>query len=135
MFGHLWYISEDLAALSFFDDTVLNDVKLKIVHAIKEWEGAAILRKRVDIKNSDHEKLFQKDISDFVTKKSLFLFRQYNLPYDFLDVSPESWTTNTAYNKCMKILEKLVVVNDIAERAVALAEYFNLLLTKDEDQR
>ena len=35
----------------------------------------------------------------------------------------------------MKILEKLTVVNDTAEREVALAEDFNLLLTKDEDQR
>ena len=135
LLGHLWYISEDLAALSFFDDTVLNDVKLKMVHAVKEREGAAIVRKRVHIKNDDRETLLQKDISDYVTKKSLFLFRQYNLPYDFLAVSPESWTTNTAYNKCMKILEKLTVVNDTAEREVALAEDFNLLLTKDEDQR
>ena len=57
LLGHLWYISEDLAALSFFDDTVLSDVKLKMVHAITEREGAAIVRKRVYIKNSDRETL------------------------------------------------------------------------------
>jgi len=29
--GHLWYLSEELIALAFFDDEVPNDVKRKIV--------------------------------------------------------------------------------------------------------
>ena len=29
--GHLWYLSEELVALAFFDDEVPNDVKQKIV--------------------------------------------------------------------------------------------------------
>lgn len=133
--GHLWYLSEDCAALSLFDDTVSSEIKVKIAHAIKERKGADLVLKRIKIVNADYDTWISKDVSDFVTRNSLFLFNQYNLPYDFLDVSPDSWQIHPSYIKCIKVFKDLKVCNDTAERAVALVEDYNLLLTKDEDQR
>lgn len=133
--GHLWYLSEDLSALSLFDDTVSLQTKEKIIHALKEREGTDIVPKRVSIKPSDLELWLEKDISDFVTKKSLFLFRQFDMPCDFMDVNPEFWNEDQSFNKCREVLYHLRVVNDVAERGVALIEEYNSLLTKDEEQR
>lgn len=133
--GHLWYLSEHLAALSFFDETVPYETKLKMAHSIKERAGTTIVVKRIQIEQTDYESLLRKDVSDFITTNSLFLFHQYDLPYDFLDICPKLWHNNKSFNECLKVFKSLKVVNDIAERKVALMEEFNLLLTKDEDQK
>lgn len=135
LLGHLWYISEDLVALSLFDDTVTSDIKLKMIRGIKEREGAQKVGKRIVIDKTDCKEILHKDVSDFITKNSMFLFTQYNLPYSFLDVSPDSWNTHESYIQCRNVFKNLKVVNDTAERAVALVQDFNLLLTKDEAQR
>lgn len=117
LLGHLWYLSEELAALAFFDEEVSIDTKLKMVHAIKEREGTEIPAKRVQIKKNDLKTLPQKDISDFITKQSMFLFNQYDLPYDFIDLSPEVWVTNHSFNTCKNVLTKLRVVRHCCERS------------------
>lgn len=133
--GHLWYLSEDLVALSFFDDAVPDYVKLKMVRAIKERTGTNNAPKRIQIKEKDHESLLGKDFGDFVTTKSMILFEQYDLPHDFLETSPDSWKTNEAYLQCLEVLTNVRVVNDLAERAVALIEEFNTVLTVNEEQK
>lgn len=133
--GHLWYLSEHLVGLSFFDKSVSHQTKLKMVKAIKEREGAKMVLKRIEIKQTEYQSLLEKDISDFVTTNSLFLFKQYQLPYGFLDISPELWEKDASFNECLKVFSDLKVVNDCVERGVALMQEFNLLLTKDEDQK
>ncbi|CAG5100671.1 Protein of unknown function [Cotesia congregata] len=72
---------------------------------------------------------------DFVTKNSLFIFEQFDLPYGFLNSEPNTWETNYEYQQCLKTFCNLKVVNDIAERGVALAEKFNQGLTNNEEER
>ncbi|CAH0555853.1 unnamed protein product [Brassicogethes aeneus] len=107
--AHLWYISEYLAPLAFFDDMVSNATKLKMIRAIKEREGTHPVPTRVIVKEADYLKVINKDISDFVTKNSLFLFEQYDLPYDFLEVSPGDRSSKIANPGFGDILNKVVV--------------------------
>lgn len=128
---HSWYMSEDLAGLAFFDSTISNNDKLKMVDAIKNRESFAKDRTHAAV---DLRDVTNKDISYFITKKSLFLFDQFKLSYDFLDENPEQWDNNASCLHALTIFKNLQVVNDIAERGVALIEEYNQCLIKDEDQ-
>ena len=48
----------------------------------------------------------------------------------FLQVDPSKWSENAEYVKAKDYVEKMNVVNDNAERAVALIQSFNTHLTK-----
>ena len=48
---------------------------------------------------------------------------------------PTHWEYEPSYNTAMRCIRSLDVVNDFAERGVALIQELNLALTKDEDQK
>ncbi|XP_057336568.1 uncharacterized protein LOC130675093 [Microplitis mediator] len=132
--GHLWYLSEELASLSFFDDSISLETKLKMVQAIKNKESLAD-NKRIKISEKDLDLICDREMSDFITKKSTTLFQQFELPMDFLDLTPSEWQNDPNYIHCLEILRTIKVVNDIAERGVALIKEFNEFATKDEEQK
>jgi len=53
----------------------------------------------------------------------------------FMDVDPGEWPENKTYQNALAIVECLRVVNDIAERGVALAEEYTDKLTSDSDHK
>lgn len=71
----------------------------------------------------------------FITKKSLFIFHQFKLSHGFLEKEPENWKDDESFQASLVLLKDIKVVNDIAERAVALMEEYNELLTRDEEQK
>ena len=62
-------------------------------------------------------------------------FDVLNLPKDFICVPPCDWNNQESYLKCKNMLQKIRVVNDVAERGVALIQNYLHILTKDEEQR
>ena len=52
-----------------------------------------------------------------------------------MDLDPSLWETNESYLRSKDILSSLRVVNDCAERGIALISQFNSLVTGNEDQR
>ncbi|KAG0724105.1 hypothetical protein GWK47_041316 [Chionoecetes opilio] len=52
----------------------------------------------------------------------------------FLDLPPDSWQMDEGFQRSSQIVRNLAVVNDHAERGVALIQEFNGSLTKDEEQ-
>lgn len=132
---HLWYLSEHLIGLSFFDERIAVDVKLKMMRAIKHRKSDNTQEIRFNMKECDLNTLAQKDLSNFISVESLFLFKQLELPYGFLDIHPDLWETNQDYIECKKILKSLKVVNDVAERGVALITTYNRCLTRNEEQK
>ncbi|XP_044579240.1 uncharacterized protein LOC123261589 [Cotesia glomerata] len=134
MTSHLWYLSDELAILSLFDDTVPLNIKKNIVEAVKTREGTDSKARRFIIDRKNLHLILQKNISDFVSKKSLKLFEIFDLPYDFLDKNIDLWSTDESYNENKEFFAQLKVVNDVAERGVALVSEYNQCLTKDEEQ-
>jgi len=57
------------------------------------------------------------------------------LSTSFLKTDPENWNMNTDYTVGREVLKHLQVVNDSAERGVALIEEYNQILTKKENQK
>ena len=62
------------------------------------------------------------------------MFKIFDLSYDFLDVDIELWTSNESYKESEEYFKLMKVVNDAAERGVALVSEFNKCLTKNEEQ-
>jgi hypothetical protein len=130
--GHMWYLSEDLAALSLFSDKVFADEKRQIVAALSTPVGNVDLR-RVDPKSI---KCFrERTLSQFVTKRSMNLFTALKLDQSFLSSDPDVWEARDDFKIAKQTVAAVHVVNDCAERAVKLATDYNMALTQDEEQR
>ena len=124
--GHLWYLSEILVGLAFFDSAVSAEVKSAIVKAL-------------DKKTADHPRRIafnstvpQKQLSDFVSQQ---LFIALNIPQHFQMNSPDTWSSDNDYIAGQRKLKSLKVVNDAAERGVALIQAFNGVLTNQGEQK
>jgi len=82
----------------------------------------------------DLKSLPGKNLQDFVISRSMKLFQMMDLPHDFLDVDPDVWHDRDDYKHARETLQSLSVVNDQAERGVALIQEYSGLLTKNETQ-
>ncbi|KAG0714142.1 hypothetical protein GWK47_014691 [Chionoecetes opilio] len=121
---HLWYLSEDLIALAFFDDRVEdgekkadaeNLVRPASKKALKRLEG-----KGLRVTNTT-------TLSGFVTSRSKRLFELLTDRKEH----PQNLLADEALKNRVRALK---VVNDSAERAIALIKQFAGTV-KDEGQR
>ena len=58
-----------------------------------------------------------------------------NIDTEFLSTDPASWEESPAYLNAQKRIKALQVVNDFAERGVAMVERYHSAHTKDETQK
>lgn len=98
LFNHCWYLHEQLACLALFDGAVTRKEKLEIINNIKNKDSTIT---NYDIKRLDvtHVQMESKNISDFVSKESIFIFKQFKLSYDFMDNNFDSWDNNASYQE------------------------------------
>ena len=59
----------------------------------------------------------------------------FRIQTEFLDKDPEEWESMPHYQRRKQVAKSLKVVNDVAERGVALIQNFNGPLTKHEEQK
>lgn len=129
---HLWYLSEELIALAFFDDAVNSNVKRKMIHALKK-QGSDEPPKRIQIEPST---IPEKELDSFVTSSTMSFFHTLGLNADFLtQADPDTWQTLEEFQLTKKYVNSLAVVNDRAERAVKLMQDFNSSITTNEEQK
>ncbi|GBM75039.1 hypothetical protein AVEN_213332-1 [Araneus ventricosus] len=123
---HLWYLSADLSGLSLFDSHVPFLTKRKVVEALQNKKGTKNSEKSIvfSLKNFQEKKC-----EDFVTKESFKLFKEMNLPQGFLKADPEHWNTNSDYRIALEMVQSIKVVNDHAERGIALIKEYTGILT------
>lgn len=74
----------------------------------------------------------EKNISDFVTKKTFQFFRRFQISTNFLLNDPTTWDSDEHYIAGRTFVKKLRVTNDTAEQGVKLLIDFLGLLSKDE---
>ena len=132
---HLWYLSEHLAPLALFDDRVDDDTKAAMVQNLSLPPHSKAL-KRLDGKTFDHTR----PLGHYITRRSLTIFSLLasNGEEDaksFLSKPPSLWSADSSYQSLKSKVKLLKVVNDCAERGVALIQHYNTALTKDESQK
>ncbi|KAG0714733.1 hypothetical protein GWK47_013588 [Chionoecetes opilio] len=76
----------------------------------------------------------RKTLADFVTSNSTKLLDNFGVSQKFLHQDPEKWKDLPEFAEASKTFQNIKVVNDFAERGVALMQEYNALLTKNEEQ-
>ncbi|CAH0552503.1 unnamed protein product [Brassicogethes aeneus] len=131
---HLWYLSDHLVALAFFDMGISPEEKERMVIALHENQGEAEPSKRANIINLQ-KPINGMTIANFVTTNTVFFFRNLGIDMEFLQMKPEKWAMQKSYQDGLEIVKNLRVVNDNAERGVALIEAYSSTITKNEEQK
>lgn len=129
--NHLWYLSETLVGLAFFDERVSDETKTQMVSALQN-DGQEHLKKRTTV---DLEVISTKRLDNFVSSNTMDFFRTLELDTTFLTNPVQTWEQDEVFKKNKATVKSLRVVNDIAERGVALIEEFNKLITAQEEQK
>jgi hypothetical protein len=128
---HLWYLSEILVGLSFFDNEVSPEDKRVMIQNMKERQGSEEPPKRIPpIKNPSSCSL-----ADFVTTSTQKFFNILRIDKTFFNKDPTSWHSDQTYIEAIETVSSLRVTNDLAERGVALMQSFNEGLTRNEEQK
>ncbi|KAK2716029.1 hypothetical protein QYM36_010561 [Artemia franciscana] len=130
--GNLWYLSPELVGLALFDSRVSSSTKRLMVSAMQsEDDQEQEHTKRITI---DLDSAKNKNLEHFVTAKSAKLFQMMDLPDGFLTVDPDLWEDRHDYKLASETVRSLKVVNDHAERGVALIQEYSGFITQDESQ-
>jgi hypothetical protein len=128
---HLWYIGGELIALSFFDRNVSVETKIKMFYAMnRPADGSTSKRRTVDLSN-----VAELTLPDFVTQSVMQLIDSLMLPSEYLSVSPAEWNDRQDDQAAVRRVQALRVVNDFAERGIALIQDYNSAITTDEEQK
>ncbi|KAK0062645.1 DNA repair protein RAD51 3 [Biomphalaria pfeifferi] len=128
---HLCYISEELVALALFDSRVPAETK-KLMLAAMENAAPEHPPKRPRVETSAFTN--SKGLEQFCTANSMTMFRLLQLQTSFMSKNPSEWDEDETYQCALRTVKGLAVVNDRAERGVALIQDYNKKLTKDEEQ-
>jgi hypothetical protein len=131
---HLWYLSQKLVGLALFDSSVCCEIKDKMVTAMDKVDGENDPPKRVKLNEVSSAEVENKSVADFVTKNTKSVFTKLRLPQTFLQLPASQWAENRDYQAAAAIAHTVAVVNDHAERGVALIQQFSGSLTKNEEQ-
>ena len=131
---HHWYFSEILVGLSFFDDRIGKDVRRHMV-ANLQILASAESAKRLD---SPPKPLSATVLQTSVTQRTAAIFDVFSLSGKmkaqiFLVKDPTEWNDDRSYKDLKTAASKMKVVNDSAERAIALMQQYNSSLTKNEE--
>lgn len=129
--NHLWFLSPEAVALSFFDSEVPAEIKSKMIQRLSYQAEAG--NKRLIV--MDISQLTTKNIYDFVTQETLRFFERFSIDTTFLQKDPQQWDSEESYRRGLEIVKKLHVVNDTAERSVKLMEEYNSTLSHNEEEK
>jgi hypothetical protein len=127
----LWYLSEVLVGFGFFDDDVSVEEKRKMVNALKNKDSSEEPPKRI----APCFEPVSKNLHDFVTKATRRFFDILHLSDEMLDIDPSDWINQDVYRASQEVVRSVKVVNDLAERGVALIQEFNSSITRNEEQK
>jgi hypothetical protein len=126
---HLWYLSDILVGLAFFDPAVGIQEKIQMVQNREEQQGSKQPLPRLQSVVVDNP------LRSFVTTNTRDFFKILGLKESFLSLPPSLWQDNDDYMASERIVLGLRVVNDAAERGVKLIQDCNSILTYDEEQK
>ena len=134
---HLWYFLEHLVGFAFFDDHVDAAVKKEMVKNLQHLpKPKALPLKRLEGRRFNH----QSPLDTFVTQRTAELFDVLvkdgqERATSFLVKEPSDWSTDLTYLEMQEKAHQMKVVNNCAERGIALVEEYNSSLTKEEEQK
>ena len=110
----------------------MDEEKRAIVSAMQQRLGEKNPPRRADVALDAVE---QRSLASFATTNSVGLVTALGAGHNFLNVDPVEWSGRDDYTTTRRRARQLRVVNDFAERGVALISAFCGAITRDEEQR
>jgi hypothetical protein len=132
--NHTWYLGSEMIPLSLFSSKVSDEEKKLIVEAMirsgNNWSVRGI--KCPVIKCDQWE---NKQLHELVTSSSTASLRSLGLDVAVLsNTDPQTWEEIPEFRDTKAVISSVKVVNDAAERSVALMSTFNQSITKTESE-
>ncbi|KAG0718428.1 hypothetical protein GWK47_052449 [Chionoecetes opilio] len=129
---HLWYLSENLIGLAIFDDRISPEQEAEMVEGMKRSATTKNPRRP----KSKTPINLNRPLSAFCSVRSMQVLKNLlgGQQPTFLELSPETWNTDSCFKCAKKWASVLKVTNDLAERGIALIQRFLGNRTKDERQ-
>jgi hypothetical protein len=118
--GHLWCLSKILVGLACFDSEVPTATKSGMVAALDK-KASADHPRRIAF----NSKLHAKQPSDCVSEHTRQFFMALDISQQFLIESTDLWDTDKYYIAGQQYVKSPKVVNDAADRGVALIQAFS----------
>lgn len=130
--NHLWYVAPEMVSIALFSDTVAVEDKRRIVERMQQCDQELSVR---SIRLQNFADLHNKELHALVTSASLRTLELLQLDVSFITTNdPETRNDSSVYIQNKSIVSSLKVVNDIAERSIALMSDFNTSITKNETE-
>lgn len=132
--NHTWYLGSEMVPLSIFSSKVSREEKKLIVEAMilngDNWSVRGIKYPAAEC-----EQLEKKQLHELVAPSSTAALRSLGLNILVLSgTDPETWEKIPAFQATKAVVKSLKVINDAAERSVALMSSFNESITKTESE-
>ncbi|ESN93208.1 hypothetical protein HELRODRAFT_181133 [Helobdella robusta] len=132
--NHLWYLGTEMVWLSLFSNKVANAEKQLIVEARTAVDSDWSVR-GVKYPATELEQVKSKPLHDLVSGTSRTALLSLGMDVAILrETEPDSWNDLPLFQKVANVVKSLKVVNDTAERTVALMTNFNQFITKNETE-
>lgn len=130
---HLWYLGPELIVLSLFSNEISPKEKRQILDKMQEKNGDWKIR-GIRLKGSGD--LHKKKLSDLIGCQSMNAINSLQLNLGFMyNLDTEKWADSKEYEIAKSYVDHIAVVNDVAERSLALMTNFNEKLTRKESKK
>lgn len=116
--NHLWFLSEILIAFSFYDASIGHECKRKMVENLSRQLPAQRDKNRFVLPGNTI--IQELELYDFVSSRTIQFFEITGLSRAFLTLDPSEWENDALYVRGRIAVLNFTVVNDPAERAIAL---------------
>ena len=128
---HLWYLSEELVTLALFDPLVTVEENKQILTSLHTKVGDESPAKCPTLSSQAISGL---QLQDMASTNTRCFFQKLGLQDGFLDADPVTWLELEDFQTVAAFMQGIAVINDHAERGVALIQEYNRSLTQDEEQ-
>jgi hypothetical protein len=130
---HLWYLSQELVPLGIFSDFVTLDTKRTMAEKLK-----LVLRSKSSQRHTRYtgqDDLCNVELDHFIGPASELFFKTLRINTEFFKHDALIWPQQASFQDALRKAQALRVVNDCAERGIALATQFNSTLTRQEEEK
>lgn len=129
----MWYLGPELIVLSLFSNEISPKEKRQILDKMQEKNGDWKVR-GIRLKSSGD--LHKKKLSDLIGCQSMNAINNLRLNLGFMyNLDTEKWADSKEYKIAKSYVDNIAVVNDVAERSLALMTNFNEKFTRKESKK
>jgi hypothetical protein len=132
--NHLWYLGPEMIPLSLFSSKISSEEK-KLIAESMVHHGADWSVRGIKYPAEQCHELQTKRLHELVTSASAAAINSLGLNAVVLaSTDPDKWDTIPSYQQTAAVAKSIKVVNDCAERSIALMTSFNQSITRTESE-